>query len=107
MGNKGQGNLPSVSWATTGNTGEHIPVYAWGDPDKLLQGVMDNTDLFGVVTIGAGPTPPDGEPQGNRSGGEGGCVMTSVACGSYTELIQSESWQALWPVRCRRTSTKP
>jgi len=45
---------------------------------------MDNTDLFGVVTVGTGPIPQDSESQGGGSGG-GGCIITSVARGSYME----------------------
>lgn len=82
--NNGQGTFPTVSWATTGHTDEHVPVYGCGDHAELLQGVMDNTDLFGVMTTGTGPTPQGGESQGGGGGG-GGCIITSVARGSYVE----------------------
>jgi alkaline phosphatase len=84
IGNNGQGDFPSVSWATTGHTGSHVPAYAWGDHAELLQGVMENTDLFAVVTAGTGPVPTASEPQGSGSGG-GGCAITSVVRGSWIE----------------------
>lgn len=49
--NNGQGNFPTVSWSTTGHTAANVPIYAWGVNAELVYGVMDNTDLFNVVTI--------------------------------------------------------
>jgi alkaline phosphatase len=45
------GEVPTVSWATTGHTGANVPVYAWGVNAHLISGVMDNTDLWGVATV--------------------------------------------------------
>lgn len=47
----GAGNFPLVSWSTTGHTADNVPVYAWGVNAQLISGMMDNTDLFYVVTI--------------------------------------------------------
>ena len=46
--NNGRGNLPTVSWSTTGHTHARVPVYAWGVNARYVSGVIDNTDLFGV-----------------------------------------------------------
>ncbi len=47
--NNGKGNFPTVSWSTGGHTTTNIPVYGWGPNAARISGVMDNTDLFGVV----------------------------------------------------------
>jgi len=50
--NNGQGKFPSVSWSTGSHTATNVPVYAWGANAELVSGVMDNTDLFAVMTGG-------------------------------------------------------
>jgi alkaline phosphatase len=47
--NNGQGNFPGISWSTTEHTEQNVPIYAWGENAELVNGVMDNTDLFDVV----------------------------------------------------------
>jgi alkaline phosphatase len=47
--NKGKGNAPDVSWETTGHTGSNVPVYAWGFNAALVNGTVDNTDIFGIM----------------------------------------------------------
>ncbi|MFH1745548.1 MAG: alkaline phosphatase [Planctomycetota bacterium] len=49
--NNGQGNFPTVQWATDEHTGVNVPIYAWGVNAELVSGVLDNTDLFEIATI--------------------------------------------------------
>jgi alkaline phosphatase len=62
--NNGAGVLPSVTWATTGHTAANVPAYAWGVNAELISGVMDNTEMFEVVTtdmpVASNPSPADG-----------------------------------------------
>ncbi|MCP4249486.1 MAG: alkaline phosphatase [bacterium] len=46
----GPGSYPTASWSTTGHTGVNVPIYAWGVNADLVGGVLDNTDLAGIVT---------------------------------------------------------
>ena len=48
--NNGQGQLPDVTWSTAGHTAVNVGVYAWGLNSRLVNGVMDNTDFFDLVT---------------------------------------------------------
>jgi alkaline phosphatase len=50
LSNNGAGNYPDVSWGGTGHTAANIPVYAWGVNAGFVSGVLDNTDIFGIVT---------------------------------------------------------
>ncbi|MCZ6676461.1 MAG: alkaline phosphatase [Candidatus Poribacteria bacterium] len=50
--NNGKGNFPEVSWSTGGHTTVNVPLYGWGVNAERISGVMDNTDLVGVVTNG-------------------------------------------------------
>jgi len=50
LSNNGAGNYPDVSWSGTGHTAANVTVYAWGVNAGFISGVMDNTDIFGVVT---------------------------------------------------------
>lgn len=47
---KGRGRFPEVTWSTTGHTGGSIPVYARGPRAGLISGVIDNTDIFRLMT---------------------------------------------------------
>jgi hypothetical protein len=63
VANNGAGAWPTVDWSSTGHTEANIPVYAWGMNAKLISGVMDNTEMFEVVTAGPearNPDPADG-----------------------------------------------
>jgi len=63
LANNGAGVLPTVSWSTGGHSEANVPVYAWGVNADMIGGVMDNTDLFSVVTAGPvawNPNPADG-----------------------------------------------
>lgn len=51
--NNGTGTLPTVTWTVTGHTLRNVPVYAWGVNADLVSGVMNNTDIFGVVADNA------------------------------------------------------
>ncbi|MHC4171685.1 MAG: alkaline phosphatase [Planctomycetota bacterium] len=50
LANNGAGVLPRVNWGTGTNTAANVPVYAWGVNAEMISGVMDNTDMFRVVT---------------------------------------------------------
>lgn len=46
----GMGNLPSVTWSTTGHTGQNVPVFLWGrEAESLALGIADNTDIFPLI----------------------------------------------------------
>ncbi|MEW6774820.1 MAG: alkaline phosphatase [Bdellovibrionota bacterium] len=53
---KGAGNVPEVSWSTTGHTGDPVPLYAWGQNAELVSGTLDNTDVFKIAG-GCAPAP--------------------------------------------------
>jgi hypothetical protein len=48
--NNGLGNIPDVSWSTSGHTVSNVPIYARGENSQMISGIMDNTDLFSVAT---------------------------------------------------------
>ena len=50
VGSGGRGRFPRVSWGSRNHTGVNVPVYAWGVGAERLEGVIDNTDLWPVVT---------------------------------------------------------
>jgi len=50
-GDNGAGVYPSVYWGSTGHTATNVPVYAWGPNAHLVNGVMDNTDMFAIATV--------------------------------------------------------
>ena len=63
LANNGEGKLPTVSWRGGEHSEAHVPVYAWGVNADAIGGIMDNTELFGVVTAGPvawKPDPADG-----------------------------------------------
>lgn len=53
--NNGQGNVPTVSWSTASHTNANVPLYAWGVNAGLVEGQMNNTDIFHVATHGMVP----------------------------------------------------
>ncbi|NQU20284.1 MAG: alkaline phosphatase [Candidatus Nealsonbacteria bacterium] len=71
VADNGPGLAPEVTWSTGGHTGVNVPIYAWGTTSELVTGVLDNTNVFGLVTttieygnaIGP-PDPADGVPLG-------------------------------------------
>ncbi len=48
--NNGKGNLPDVTWSTGGHTGVNVPLYATGKNAKRFEGIIDNTDIFKLIT---------------------------------------------------------
>ncbi len=62
LANNGAGVLPTVAWSSGDHTGVNVPVYAWGVNAELISGVMDNTDMFAVVTT-SGPEASNPDPQ--------------------------------------------
>ncbi len=55
--NNGAGQLPTVTWTTTGHTATDVPVYAWGVNAELAAQVTDNTDIYHLATAGPSGTP--------------------------------------------------
>lgn len=47
---RGRDKMPDVRWSTHGHTGANVPVYSWGLNAALVNGVMDNTYVFDVMT---------------------------------------------------------
>jgi len=43
--------FPDVTWTASGHTATNVPVYAWGVNAYMVTGLMDNTDLWDVMTI--------------------------------------------------------
>jgi alkaline phosphatase len=64
LANNGANVLPAVEWSSGSHTAANVPVYAWGVNASMVSGVMDNTEMFAVVT--AGPEARDPDPA-NRS----------------------------------------
>ncbi|MFB0525332.1 MAG: alkaline phosphatase [Phycisphaerae bacterium] len=62
LANNGAGVMPTVAWSTLTHTAANVPVYAWGVNAEMISGVMDNTDMFGVVTssLASIPNPSNG-----------------------------------------------
>ncbi len=56
--NNGAGKFPTVSWSTGGHTSTNVPIYGWGQNAERIGGLMDNTDLFGVVLNGIDSVKP-------------------------------------------------
>ena len=48
----GQGNLPEVSWSTTGHTPFNVPVYLFGPLVDNFPGLLDNTGIPGLLSGG-------------------------------------------------------
>jgi alkaline phosphatase len=47
----GDANYPTVTWTTGGHTSTNVPIYAWGINADLVGGVIDNTDVYGIITV--------------------------------------------------------
>ena|GEM_PF-5241787 len=56
VANNGAGNYPDVTWSTTGHTERDVPVFARGVNSELISAVMDNTEMFEVVTADTSST---------------------------------------------------
>ena len=58
--NNGAGNLPGVTWSTTGHTQTPVPVSATGTSADAarVQGTIDNTDIFYILTSSSPPADP-------------------------------------------------
>ena len=46
---RGAGEVPEVTWSTTGHTGVRVPIYAWGPGAERVTGVIDNTDIYRIM----------------------------------------------------------
>jgi hypothetical protein len=62
--NNGPGVLPTVAWTSLNHSGVNVPIYAWGANAKFIGGVMDNTEMFDVVTAGPQARKPDPQDGG-------------------------------------------
>jgi len=62
VGSGGRGRFPQVSWGSRNHTGVNVPVYAWGVGAERLEGTIDNTDLWPVMTGADKPAPAPAEP---------------------------------------------
>jgi alkaline phosphatase len=47
--NRGAGELPGVTWASTGHTGANVPVFAFGPDGAGPAGTIDNTELYWLL----------------------------------------------------------
>jgi len=59
---RGKGNFPEVTWSSRGHTAANVPVYACGLGAERLEGTIDNTDLWPVMTGTAKPAAAPAEP---------------------------------------------
>jgi len=50
VSDNGAGNMPGATWASAGHTAANVPVYAWGTNADVIAGVMDNIDLFPLIS---------------------------------------------------------
>jgi alkaline phosphatase len=48
--NNGKGNLPTVTWSTTGHTGANVGVWAQGVNAEYITGTLNNTQFFKIIT---------------------------------------------------------
>jgi alkaline phosphatase len=48
--NNGQGQLPTVTWVSKSHTGVNVPLFATGPGSEVITGVLDNTDIFRLMT---------------------------------------------------------
>lgn len=47
--NNGQGNLPTVSWSSTGHTARNVGAWATGVNAQYVTGTLDNTSFFQII----------------------------------------------------------
>jgi alkaline phosphatase len=66
LANNGAGNLPAVTWGTTGHTPVPVPVFARGIGAEAVSGSMENTDIFLLMMNSSArsgiPSSPAGVP---------------------------------------------
>lgn len=60
--NNGRNNFPTVSWSTGGHTSKNVAVYAWGPNAQMVNGTIDNTDIYGISIAGSSPNAPCAPP---------------------------------------------
>lgn len=49
--NNGKGNLPGVTWDSTGHTSQNVGIYATGPGSDVVGGIIDNTDVYNILFI--------------------------------------------------------
>ena len=80
----GAGQLPSVTWGTTGHTSRNVPIYAYGVNADRVWGTMDNTQIRSVIEgtrPRATPTP-------------GAATATHTATATFTHTATSTATAA-------------
>lgn len=50
LANNGVGVFPEVVWLSKNHTGTRVPIYALGPGSERIQGVLQNTDIFYIMT---------------------------------------------------------
>jgi len=59
---RGKGQFPEVTWSRRNHTAADVPVYAWGVGAERIEGTIDNTDLWAVMTGTDRPAAAPAEP---------------------------------------------
>jgi len=49
IASNGAGNLPTVSWSSTGHTSTNVDAWAWGVNAEYITGTRNNTDYFQII----------------------------------------------------------
>lgn len=62
MDDPGQGRWPNVEWSSKNHTGVRVPIYAWGVGAQAVEGDIDNTDIFTILTGRPKPVPAPATP---------------------------------------------
>jgi alkaline phosphatase len=89
--NNGQGNLPTVSWSTTGHTGVNVGIYADGPNADLVTGVLDNTQIYDITVANSGPPACAATPTPTATPPPAGTVELRVATGTDDAEEQASS----------------
>jgi hypothetical protein len=56
--NNGQGEFPTVTWASEQHTAVNVPVFARGPNADMVTGTIDNTDIFRIATANSAADTP-------------------------------------------------
>ncbi|MBM4156317.1 MAG: hypothetical protein FJ221_15000, partial [Lentisphaerae bacterium] len=73
---KAAGTMPSVTWSSKGHTTTDVPLWGKGPGSEMIAGLLDNTDVFRLISgTFEKPTrfvPPVGESSGGSDSGTKG-----------------------------------
>lgn len=50
--NKGQYKFPDVSWESASHSARNVPAFAWGPNAQMVNGTIDNTDIYSITLAG-------------------------------------------------------